>query len=349
MVVHNRTIAKALRVSKFDSVSTLVADYTGRYTANRAVTAATSEMISMPNGDLKPAAPGHMTSTAPATGSRTDIKRGRNRNARAATGFLHDAAPYPTGKLEQDESPPIFNSSIVGGGRRMVSVMTGVGRKATRAVKTAGKRWKRDRGGNSTKGLSIRDLPPPGFELPPGGANPGRTDASKGSEDDGHQRFDEEALGNLGRREDSTRIRGKQVPGKDGVEPQDREVKEICFNCWSKGSGKACTLHTATANKSLRGRTGLKAGEIRAAESEFMCKNWDIGVMRRRYRSEELQVVRGRHTHKHAEYKKLSTPYPCFPCAPWRSCDCEPRFKGGDIFVTPPLPALLARLLTNRV
>lgn len=262
----------------------------------------------MRNGDLKPAAPTHMVSTAPATGSRTDIKRRRNRTARSTTGFLDDATPYPTGKLEQDKSPPLFNSSIVGGGRRMVSVMTGAGRKAARAVKTAGKRRKRDRGGTSTKGLAIRDLPPSGFELPPGGANTGRTDASVGSEGDDHQRSDKETLGNLGRREDSTGVNGKQVPGEDGVETQDREVKEICFNCWSKGSGKTCTLHTDTCNKSLRGRTGVKAGEIRAAESALMCKNWDIGVMRRRYRSEELQVVRGRHAHKHVEYTKSIHP-----------------------------------------
>lgn len=306
MVVPNRTIAKALQVSKFDSVSTLIADYTVRCTENRATTAAatTSEMTYMPNSDLKPAAPTRMASTAPATGSRTDSKRGRNRTARSATGFLDDAAPYPTGKLEQDKSSPLFNSSIVGGGRRMVSVMTGAGRKATRDVKTAGKRRKRDRGGTSTKGLAIRDLPPSGFELPPGGANTGRADASVGSEGDVYQRFDKEALGNLGQKEDSAGVRGKQVPGEDGVETQGQEVKEICFNCWSKGSGKTCTLHTNTCNKSLRGRPGVKAGEIRMAESALMCNNWDIGVMRRRYRSEELQVVRFRHAHKHAEYTK---------------------------------------------
>lgn len=32
------------------------------------------------------------------------------------------------------------------------------------------------------------------------------------------------------------------------------------------------------------------ASDTRPAESTLMCKNWDIGVMRRRYRSEELQV-----------------------------------------------------------
>ncbi|CAN0537293.1 unnamed protein product, partial [Scytosiphon promiscuus] len=65
------------------------------------------------------------------------------------------------------------------------------------------------------------------------------------------------------------------------AEKPEATVKEVCFNCWSKGSGKTCTLHKAD---------GKADGQARQAESALMCKNWDAGDMRRRYRSEERQV-----------------------------------------------------------
>ncbi|CAN0444492.1 unnamed protein product, partial [Ectocarpus sp. 12 AP-2014] len=74
-----RTIAKALRVTKFDSVSTLLADYTGRKIATASA-----------NGEAATAAPSspskarrRAATAAPAsgsTGSRTSQKRRRNNN-----------------------------------------------------------------------------------------------------------------------------------------------------------------------------------------------------------------------------------------------------------------------------
>mmetsp|Transcript_33769 Transcript_33769/g.43345 ORF Transcript_33769/g.43345 Transcript_33769/m.43345 type:complete len:1809 (+) Transcript_33769:177-5603(+) len=55
--------------------------------------------------------------------------------------------------------------------------------------------------------------------------------------------------------------------------------REVCFNCWSAGQGKNCMLHKE------------RAANTRASESALMCKNWDLGILRRRYRSEEIQEV----------------------------------------------------------
>ena len=56
--------------------------------------------------------------------------------------------------------------------------------------------------------------------------------------------------------------------------------KGVCFNCWSAGKGKRCVLHKDDVASSK----GKK-------ESALMCKNWDLGVLRRRYRAEEIQEV----------------------------------------------------------
>ena len=58
-------------------------------------------------------------------------------------------------------------------------------------------------------------------------------------------------------------------------------MKGVCFNCWSAGKGKRCMMHKDDAAQ----------GHQKKAESALMCKNWDLGVLRRRYRSEEIQEV----------------------------------------------------------
>ena len=59
------------------------------------------------------------------------------------------------------------------------------------------------------------------------------------------------------------------------------KTRQVCFNCWSAGKGKRCILH----REDLQGKEGGKK------ESALMCKNWDLGVLRRRYRAEEIQEV----------------------------------------------------------
>ena len=68
--------------------------------------------------------------------------------------------------------------------------------------------------------------------------------------------------------------------GQAGADVTKR-VEEICFNCWSSGKGKFCALH-----KTEERMTGM-----RASESALMCKNWNLGVLQKRYRSEDIQEV----------------------------------------------------------
>ena len=61
----------------------------------------------------------------------------------------------------------------------------------------------------------------------------------------------------------------------------------VCFNCWSADNGVKCMRHKsiANANSSPEDKTSL-----------LLCSNWDIGLLRRRYRSEEIQEVFARTT-----------------------------------------------------
>ncbi|CAM9159646.1 unnamed protein product [Ectocarpus fasciculatus] len=337
-----RTIAKALRVTKFDSVSTLLADYTGRKIAaastgnGEAATAA----VSSPSKARRRAA-----TAAPASGStsfRTSSKRRRNNNNNnnntpgemaenpeevgnggpdaTAKGFQLDRnAPYPSGKLEEDRNPPLF-SADGGGGRKMVSLMTAaLGRRkggsgGRRRAKTAGvaaaARAKQEgTRGSALGGLAIRDLTPPGF-LPSteaagdGAARPATSGGDATASASTNQNA--ETSGNTATGSETkpqAAGEGKAAgPGAATSEDQEgktedaQKVKEICFNCWSKGSGKTCTLHSGGAaggkgGTDAGGGAGKAAGEARVAESVLMCKNWDVGVMRRRYRAEEIQEV----------------------------------------------------------
>ncbi|GMH87477.1 hypothetical protein TrVE_jg11590 [Triparma verrucosa] len=60
------------------------------------------------------------------------------------------------------------------------------------------------------------------------------------------------------------------------------KTKGVCFNCWSAGKGKRCLMH----KEQLENNSANKS-----KESALMCKNWDLGVLRRRYRAEEIQEV----------------------------------------------------------
>lgn len=342
-------------MTKFDSVSTLLADYTGQKIDAAAATAAAAGndnggVVASTSTSISPSKPRRRAATAaPASGCtslRTSKKRSRNnidhnnnasitvggnpeaggdRGATTVGAKLDRNAPYPTGKLEEDKNPTLFASSASGGGRKMVSLMIGDGKECSgirRRAKTAGMATKsRIRGqqtrerGSSLKGLAIRDLTPPGF-LPPAtvvagdgaaaaaaGGDRGGTSISfaGGSMGDG-----EAAIGGSAVVKESTgenQARARSSTGTEAKEETEvQKVKEICFNCWSKGSGKTCTLHSSSSS-SVGGAAGREAAgsgpdqgkaagqtQTRVAESALMCKNWDVGVMRRRYRSEELQV-----------------------------------------------------------
>ena len=316
-------------MTKFDSVSTLLADYTGRKIAaaadnnnNNNDNDEVAGMSSAPSKIRRRAA------TAAPTGGgatlRTGKKRSRNNNASdtaggnpegsggrgvtTASASLDRNTIYPSGKLEEDKNPSLFGASAAGGGRKMVSLMTAVGKKlgggggggVKRRAKTAGKATNgpqaEERGGSLT-GLAIRDLTPPGFLPPktaPSGDDTGATTAAPG------EITDAAAGPSTAQNAGIAGVEGQAREGEATEQADAQKIKEVCFNCWSKGSGKTCTLHSGGAagngGTAGGGGPGKDHGQTRVAESALMCKNWDVGVMRRRYRSEELQVREYEHT-----------------------------------------------------
>lgn len=308
---YNRTIAKALRVTKFDSVSTLLADYTGRNTAAATVPsmnpkAAKPSTVSSKAKRAVTAASGGGSRPAKARSGAFTAAAGVGRNFKAGSEINVDPnVPYPTGKLEDDKNPPLFASSVCG--RKMVSIMVDGGNKGggndARRFKTAASRGVGVKG-SALKGLAIRDLTPPGFQSPAARDVSGPTNAVESREKGGARKSTDGGSGSgviAGPHElGMGAIDGKNNKSEGGVAPEiagrmEQKVKEVCFNCWSKGSGKTCTLHAGGAGgRGVVGGTmqGKAAGEARQAESALMCKNWNVGVMRRRYRSEELQVGR---------------------------------------------------------
>lgn len=55
--------------------------------------------------------------------------------------------------------------------------------------------------------------------------------------------------------------------------------ENMCFGCWSAGAKKACVLHEDSTRRTAK------------HQSMLLCRNWELGVMRRRYRSEEIQEL----------------------------------------------------------
>ena len=52
----------------------------------------------------------------------------------------------------------------------------------------------------------------------------------------------------------------------------------MCFGCWSSGQTRKCELHHENQ-------------KLKPSQTMLLCRNWDIDVMRRRYRSEEIQEL----------------------------------------------------------
>jgi len=55
--------------------------------------------------------------------------------------------------------------------------------------------------------------------------------------------------------------------------------EEMCFGCWSAGGTRKCQLHEAPYAKR------------KPSETMLLCKNWELSIMRRRYRAEEIQEL----------------------------------------------------------
>jgi hypothetical protein len=54
--------------------------------------------------------------------------------------------------------------------------------------------------------------------------------------------------------------------------------ENVCFGCWSCGGAKKCTQHSDDT-------------PIKKTQTMVLCRNWDLDIMRRRYRSEEIQEI----------------------------------------------------------
>jgi hypothetical protein len=162
-------------------------------------------------------------------------------------------------KQEQDERtrPLFFKGSE---GKKMVSVMRVKGLQDDSPSKQKSSSPKKDPTDSPPKNLALHEVPHTGFdfnkddELNPDNQIPG---------------MDDELLnaprGNTG---DSTQ---SQVD----MWKTTGQTRGVCFNCWSAGKGKKCLLHKEAA--AAAGKQGQPA-----TESALMCKNWDLGVLRRR-------------------------------------------------------------------
>ena len=56
-----------------------------------------------------------------------------------------------------------------------------------------------------------------------------------------------------------------------------KKPDNVCFGCWSSGNGNKCGAHKVALND----RSGT--------DSMLICRNWDLGSLRYRYRSEDMQ------------------------------------------------------------
>jgi hypothetical protein len=69
---------------------------------------------------------------------------------------------------------------------------------------------------------------------------------------------------------------GFGIPSSSHTKPEN-----MCFGCWSAGSTKQCHLHLDHNDKHTQSKS----------QSMILCRNWELAVMRRRYRSEEIQEI----------------------------------------------------------
>ena len=72
-------------------------------------------------------------------------------------------------------------------------------------------------------------------------------------------------------------VRDVSHPGFEAAETNENAQEAMCFGCWSSGS-RSCSLHKSDQR-------------LKPSQTMLLCRNWELGVMRRRYRSEEIQEV----------------------------------------------------------
>lgn len=101
-----------------------------------------------------------------------------------------------------------------------------------------------------------------------------RLDSTDYQEYQGGNGTDENKITNVG----ELSIKNVEHPGFGG--PTDPNT--MCFGCWSAGSHRKCALHEEAS---------AGGGAMKASQTMLLCRNWDMDVMRRRYRSEELQEI----------------------------------------------------------
>lgn len=61
---------------------------------------------------------------------------------------------------------------------------------------------------------------------------------------------------------------------------EQTEENMVCFGCWSAGTKRNCILHFKNSFSLLE-----------SSQTMLLCRNWELGIMRRRYRSEEIQEI----------------------------------------------------------
>jgi hypothetical protein len=65
-----------------------------------------------------------------------------------------------------------------------------------------------------------------------------------------------------------------------GLGPSYEEQQgTMCFACWSTGSKRGCAMHSDPN------------AQLGSSQTMLLCRNWELGIMRRRYRSEEIQEI----------------------------------------------------------
>ena len=88
---------------------------------------------------------------------------------------------------------------------------------------------------------------------------------------------DEEAVTPANLEKKELKVSDIPHPGFDALSTEQQQT--MCFGCWSAGIRRSCALHED------------KDAKLKPSQTMLLCRNWDLGVMRRRYRSEEIQEI----------------------------------------------------------
>jgi hypothetical protein len=79
---------------------------------------------------------------------------------------------------------------------------------------------------------------------------------------------------------DETKVQDFTFKDVEHVGFEDNTYNDaMCFGCWSSGLKRKCSMHESTDTK------------IKTSETMILCRNWELDIMRRRYRAEEIQEI----------------------------------------------------------